>query len=214
MGASITKRSHRWVWAVLLAAGLGANLAVPGLRAQDKSGTAGQGSATSPPTPGMNQGRAQALDAFDNFMQTHPDVAKEVQSNPSLLSNSQYLSEHPELQTFMNNHPNLAKAAQTNPQRLMSVDQKFRQSGMAVDRTQVKSYDDFMHSHPQVAEQLRKDPSLANNPQFIQSHPQYEQYLKEHPGIRTDLEKHPENFVNRAAAYNEYHPAHPAAGKP
>ena len=88
----------------------------------------------------MQPGRAKALDAFDNFMQTHPDVAKDVQGNPSLLSNSQYLAEHPELQSFMNNHPNLAKAAQNNPQRLMSVDQKFRQSGMAVDRTQVKSY--------------------------------------------------------------------------
>ncbi|HEY6293143.1 MAG TPA: hypothetical protein VI455_16450 [Terriglobia bacterium] len=217
MLASITQNSSRWVWAAVLAAGLGVNLAVPAVGAQDASTTPAQGSsATSPPTPNPEAGRARALDAFDNFMQTHPDTAKEIQSNPSLLGNSQYLSQHPELQTFMNNHPNLAKAGASNPQRLMSVDQKFRQSGMAVDQTQTKSYDDFMHSHPQVAEQVKKDPSLANNAEFIQSHPQYEQYLKDHPDIKTDLQQHPEHFLNRAATYNEHHPApHPApATKP
>src|ERR1700733_9436251 len=54
-------------------------------------------------------------------------------------------------------------------------------------RRQLASFDAFLDSHPEVAEQLRKDSSLVNKPEFIAAHPQLQEYLQQHPEIRQEL---------------------------
>ena len=38
-------------------------------------------------------------------------------------------------------------------------------------RGQLASADRFFDTHPEIAEQLRKDPSLVNNKEFVKNHP-------------------------------------------
>ena len=38
-------------------------------------------------------------------------------------------------------------------------------------RGELASFDRFMDSHPEIAEQLRKNPSLVDNKEFVQGHP-------------------------------------------
>src|SRR4029077_12772652 len=49
---------------------------------------------------------------------------------------------------------------------------------------QIANMDKFLDSHPEIEEQLRKDPSLIRNDEFVERHPALQQYLQEHPGIR------------------------------
>src|SRR5579863_965739 len=46
---------------------------------------------------------------------------------------------------------------------------------------QLAGFDKFLDSHPQVAEDLRKDPSQVNNQQFVEQHPALKEYLQQHP---------------------------------
>jgi hypothetical protein len=46
---------------------------------------------------------------------------------------------------------------------------------------QLAGFDSFLESHPEVAEQLRKDPSLVNNQEFVEGHPALKDYLQQHP---------------------------------
>jgi hypothetical protein len=63
----------------------------------------------------------------------------------------------------------------------------------------------YFDSHPDVARKLRKDPSLADNQQFVDSHPGLHEYLHNNPGVRHDLKSHPYRFMHRSEAYNKHH---------
>src|SRR5260221_11936237 len=47
-------------------------------------------------------------------------------------------------------------------------------------RIELAHFDQFMDSHREIAEQLRKDPSLVNNREFAEKHPALQTYLQEH----------------------------------
>ena len=54
---------------------------------------------------------------------------------------------------------------------------------------------DFQDSHREEAEQLRKDPSLVDNQQFLKTHPALQTYLQEHPAVREELKQNPRAFM-------------------
>ena len=72
----------------------------------------------------------------------------------------------------------------------------------------------YLDQHPEVAEQLARDPRLVDNPQFLATHPGLDQYFKNHPEIREELQHHPDRFMARERYYEnhgEHDGAHPLA---
>src|SRR5258707_10036518 len=64
-------------------------------------------------------------------------------------------------------------------------------------RIELAHFDQFMDSHREIAEQLRKDPSLVNNREFVEKHPALQTYLQEHPGIREEIKENPNAFMRQ-----------------
>jgi hypothetical protein len=46
------------------------------------------------------------------------------------------------------------------------------------------NFDRFLDGHREIAEQVRKDPSLLDNRNFVRDHPALETYLQQNPGVR------------------------------
>ena len=63
----------------------------------------------------------------------------------------------------------------------------------------------YFDSHPDVAHQLAKDPTLIDNQQFVDSHPGLHEYLHDHPKVRKDFRRHPYRFMHREEVYNKHH---------
>jgi hypothetical protein len=63
-------------------------------------------------------------------------------------------------------------------------------------RAELANFDRFLDSHRETAEQLRRDPSLVKNPQFLQSHPALQTYLQEHAAVREELTENPRAFMH------------------
>src|SRR5579863_9742898 len=51
-------------------------------------------------------------------------------------------------------------------------------------RRELAQFDQFLDSHPEIAEQVRKDPSLVNSKNFLTTHAALQTYLQDHPAIR------------------------------
>jgi hypothetical protein len=51
----------------------------------------------------------------DAFLAKHPETAKELEKDPNLINNKQYLAQHPALQNYLNTHPNTASEWQNHP---------------------------------------------------------------------------------------------------
>jgi hypothetical protein len=64
-----------------------------------------------------------------------------------------------------------------------------------ISRQDVADLDRFLDSHPEIAEQLRKDPSLVDNRKWVSGHPALQDYLKEHPEVAESFRSNPNVFM-------------------
>jgi hypothetical protein len=51
----------------------------------------------------------------DDFLDRHPKVASDLQRNPKLIDDPQYLAQHPKLQSYLQNHPEVRQDWKQHP---------------------------------------------------------------------------------------------------
>jgi hypothetical protein len=143
------------------------------------------------------------LQNFDNFLDTHPAVDKELTKNPRLIEDPSYIAAHPELKTFLADHPGVREEMKETPRFFMHREEQFDKSGRDITHREAASLDVFLDAHPGVERDLRKDPSLAKNPEFLSRHPEFSEYLGKHPAVKADLVENPKAFMRREAQYEK-----------
>jgi hypothetical protein len=143
------------------------------------------------------------LQNFDNFLDTHPAVDKELTKNPRLIEDPSYISAHPELKTFLADHPGVREEMKETPRFFMHREEQFDKSGRDITHREAASLDVFLDAHPGVERDLRKDPSLVKNPEFLSSHPEFSEYLGKHAAVKADLVENPKAFMRREAQYEK-----------
>ena len=149
----------------------------------------------------MNQNE---LARFDQFLDGHRNIAEELRRNPSLADNQQYVQSHPELQSFLQENPNVRQQLQQNPNDFMQREDRYdnRENVRNMNQGELARFDQFLDRHREVAEQLRRNPSLADNQQYVQNHPELQSFLQENPGIRQQLQQNPNDFMQREGRYD------------
>jgi hypothetical protein len=150
---------------------------------------------------------------FNQFLDSHPEVADPIRRDPSRVDDPNFVMNHPALQAYLQDHPEARNELRENPNAFMLAearpeDQRGDDRGFDSNRSLVESFDRFLDSHPEVAEQLRKDPSLADNGDFVRNHPALATYLEDHPEVRAEIRSNPDGFMQAEARYDrsEYRP--------
>jgi phage-related protein len=145
----------------------------------------------------------QELQNFDNFLDTHPNIEQDLKKNPKLLNDSNYLSAHPQLKQFLDTHPGVRAEAAENPRIFMNRERQFENSGRDIPVAEVRSLDAFLDNHSAIERELRKDPSLANNPDYLAKHPELKGYLDQHPLIRRELAENPRAVIRAEKRFDK-----------
>jgi hypothetical protein len=150
--------------------------------------------------------RRRELASFDQFLDSHREMAEQIRRDPSLVDNPQFVKDHPALQTYLQDHPGVREELRENPNAFMRQEERFdrREDSRDMDsrRRELASFDQFLDSHREMAEQIRRDPSLVDNPQFVKDHPALQTYLQDHPGVREELRDNPDAFMRQEARYD------------
>src|SRR6266481_6191985 len=150
--------------------------------------------------------RRQELARFDQFLDNHREVSEQLRRDPSLVKNQQFLQSHPALQSYLQDHPAMREDLTRNPDAFMRQEERYDRREDARDdnnrRQELARFDQFLDNHREVSEQLRRDPSLVKNQQFVQSHPALQSYLQDHPAIREDLNRNPDAFMRQEERYD------------
>jgi len=169
------------------------------------------------PTRAQSQTMAQTQDrddvtrrqlaGFDNFLDSHPEVAEQLRKDPSLVNNREFVERHGELQQYLQEHPEVREELSQNPKGFMREEQRFDRRedetrDRDVTRGELANMDRFLDSHPEIAEQLRKDPLLVYDKQFVGNHPALQQFLAEHPGVREEYKENPSAFMNQEQRFD------------
>jgi|HubBroStandDraft_2_1064218.scaffolds.fasta_scaffold24226_4 phage-related protein len=147
------------------------------------------------------------LAGFDEFLDAHPETSEQLRKDPSLVNNREFVENHPALQQYLQQHPEVREEISQNPNGFMHQEQRFdrredRTGDRDVTRGELANMDRFMDSHPEISEQLRKDPSLVNNKEFVENHPALQQFLAQHPGVREEYKENPNAFMNREERFD------------
>lgn len=140
------------------------------------------------------------LTNFDRFLDSHREIAEQVRKDPSLMDNKDFVKNHPALQTYLQQNPGIRDELRENPNAFMHAEDKNVRSDD--DRRELASLDRFLDSHHEISEQLRKDPSLVNNGEFVKNHPALQGYLQDHPETSRLLRENPNALTQEEARYN------------
>jgi hypothetical protein len=149
------------------------------------------------------------LAEFDRFMDSHREIAEELRKDPSLVNNKAYLSSHPDLQAFLQSHQGIDARITQNPDAFMRQEDQFNRDADNRDNRfdrdgdrNVAQFHDFLDSHPEIAEQIRRNPSLAEDRQFADNHPALQGFYRDNPAVRDDIRQNPESFMQQEDRLN------------
>src|SRR5213594_2375292 len=139
----------------------------------------------------------QELQNLDNFLDTHPNIEQDLKKNPKLLNDSSYLAAHPELKQFLDTHSGVRAEAAEKPGVLMNRERQFDRSGRDITRQELQNLDNFLDTHPNIEQDLKKDPKLLNDSSYLAAHPELKQFLDTHAGVRAEASEKPGVLMNR-----------------
>src|ERR1700730_13562278 len=146
---------------------------------------------------------------FDSFLDAHADLDAQLRATPSLLTNEEYLEAHPQLQAFLNQHPQVQTQMRQNPSFFMERAKRFdaREAGRRTNpnpdltRQQVGTMDQFMDKNPEIGRDLWRNPSLVNNAEYLEAHPQLQEFLNQDPNVKEEFAENPRYFMNKENGY-------------
>src|SRR5437588_12286791 len=80
-----------------------------------------------------------------------------------------------------------------------------------ITRQELANFDRFLDTHPEIAKQLQANPSLINNPEWVENHPDLRAFLASHPGVREEIQETPRFFMQRERRFEntESRPGNP-----
>jgi hypothetical protein len=146
---------------------------------------------------------------MSHFLDQHPEIAEQLRKDPSLIDNPRFVSDHPALAEYLKMHPGVRNEFDSNPNAFMRAEDRYDRREAAdghyafgITREELASMNHFLDSHPEIAEQLRKDPSLIDNRQFIANHPALQEYLQQHPRVSAEFREHPNVFMHDEERYD------------
>jgi len=144
-----------------------------------------------------------AIANFDAFLDAHPSVEQDLEKNPKLMNDPNYLASHPELKTFLASQPAISTQATRNPRELMNRWEKFEKSGRDIPKADLQAFDDFLDKHPDAEKELRKNPSLLNDATYLGNHPEVTSFLAAHPSIQQEISEDPRNFMRAERRFDK-----------
>jgi hypothetical protein len=133
---------------------------------------------------------------FDVFLDSRPKLGSELTHNPTLVKDPTFLKKNPELANYLKTHKDIGTELNENPTAFMQ--------GLDAYRQAVTDFDNFLKTHPQVHNDLMKDPKLANDTSYLQKHPGLQDFLSKNASVKAELQNDPVNFMNREKGYEKW----------
>ena len=136
------------------------------------------------------------LRAFDEFLDSHPQIAADLQKKPSLVNDPGYLKAHGALAEFLRQHPGIKEEISENPGYFMKREKGVEGIETAPSRDEVRAFDQFLDSHPNIDNDLKKDPMLGVNGGYLQAHAELNNFFKSHQAVYLQYSRNPAAFMN------------------
>jgi hypothetical protein len=161
-----------------------------------------QGQEANPGNPNPDLTRQQVAE-MDQFLDGHPDIDRQLRANPALINDPGYLKANPQLQTFMNQHPGMAEEFRETPSYFMARENRF--DARETRRTnltpkQMEDRDKWLDKHKDIDRDLRSNPELVNDKDYMDRHKDLRDFLDKEPNVRSDFSARASVNINETPA--------------
>lgn len=62
-----------------------------------------------------------------------------------------------------------------------------------------QTFDSYLRKNPEVRQEVMKDPSLLNNPDYLAKHPGVQKFMNQHPDFARAVKKNPDRMMHKSA---------------
>lgn len=164
--------------------------------------------------------------AFGQFAKDNFRVAQQLEANPSLINDSNFVNANPSLKQFLVTHPDVQQQFAQNPAQFIqeftrsennmgnpngdndaargrnpNADTQGRNPNPDLTQGEVASTDQFLDQHPSIEKQLEANPSLINNPKYLSDHPELRAFLSAHAQVREEFTENPSFFMHQEGRF-------------
>jgi hypothetical protein len=133
---------------------------------------------------------------LQEYLQQHPGVREEIRENPDRFMRQEQRFDRREDRRDFDRPQDRRDEDRRDFDRPEGRRDNDRRDNDTT-REELASFDRFMDGHPEIAEQLRRDPSLAKNEDFVRNHRDLQEYLQQHPGTREEITENPDRFMHQ-----------------
>lgn len=130
---------------------------------------------------------------MDEYLDKHPDVARDLQAYPARVNDSDYLAHHKDLQAFLKKHPQVQAEFTENPSSFMRQESTFEASA---------EMDDFLSRHKDIGKDLDEDPTRVKDKDYVSHHKDLENFMQKNPGVGDRLETDPSAFMDQQRRFD------------
>jgi hypothetical protein len=143
--------------------------------------------------------------SFESFLNEHDETAQELYRDPELVNNDRFLRGHSALRDWLEDHPDAVEALRDNPRAIIwrerSTGEREREerrpSTARLSERDLRSFEDYLDAHEETARQLRQNPNLINDRQFMRTRESLSNWLKDHPDAADAIRANPQQFLQR-----------------
>ena len=137
----------------------------------------------------------------DAFLAKHKDIAGDLDANPGLVNDNDYLNRHKDFKAFLDKDPGMRddfrNRSATDRDRSEIAENARGNPNPDLTRQQLATMDQFLDSHPDIDKQLRNSPSLIDDPNYVRANPQLQSFLAQHPEMQAEFRENPNYFMRR-----------------
>ena len=151
----------------------------------------------------------------DDFLSKHKDIKGDLDANPGLVNDNDYLRRHKDLQAYLDRDPGMRddfrNRADNDRNRSEVAENARGNPNPDLTRQELATMDQFLDGHEDIERQLRANPSLINDPNYLRANPQLQTFLGQHPVLLNEFREDPNYFMRRE---NRFDAREAAAGNP
>jgi hypothetical protein len=145
------------------------------------------------------------LRSFEAFLDSHDDTAQELYRDPELVKNERFLRGHSELRDWLDDHREAAEAIQANPRAVIWQErtatgrerEERRPPSARISEGDLRSFDDYLTSHDETAQELYRNPELINDRSYVRDHKALQDWLDDHREAASVIQANPQQFLQR-----------------
>jgi hypothetical protein len=154
------------------------------------------------PNPDLTHGE---LANFDGFLDSHPEISHQLDANPSLINDQNYLKANPDLETYLTQHPQVREELTETPNYFMNRENRLdagdngrlapnQNNATAQEQDRM---DQYLADHKDVDRDLRKNPRLIDDSGYLKHHRDLDEFLRANPDVRVLVISNPNYFQDR-----------------